>query len=424
MRPSRVLLGFVIAWILLRGAIVATAWRGDPSAERRAEALRHFTEAEIASGRAYLRARTPVIAATGYVITLATLALALGGFFHRMHAGIARLAGGGYWRATLLFSAALSLALDALGLPFAAWRHAVERREGFATLGWGGFALLQAKSAFVSALLAVGAAFLVFGIVRRFPRRWPLLLPAAGALAAAALVVAAPYVVTPLFHTETPLPAGELRERVEAVAAKAGIPLAGVYVVDASRTSRHTNATFAGFGGQKRVVLYDTLVDGHPPAEVALVFAHEAGHWLHDHMTKGFALGALGSLALCLLLARLHPWAAADPALRLGPPDDPRNVPLLLVALWCGALFVAPLHAQASQYMERQADRAALDLTGDPAVYEAATRALAVSNRGEILPHPFRVFWVHSHPPPLERLAQADAWRRERAGDAGGPEGP
>jgi hypothetical protein len=90
MRPSRLLLALVVAWILLRAFLVSGAWVGDPSPERRAEALRHFTEAEIEAGRAYMKARTPAVAVAGYATTLLTLALALGGAFHRLHDRIAR----------------------------------------------------------------------------------------------------------------------------------------------------------------------------------------------------------------------------------------------------------------------------------------------------------------------------------------------
>jgi Zn-dependent protease with chaperone function len=131
-------------------------------------------------------------------------------------------------------------------------------------------------------------------------------------------------------------------------------------------------------------------------------------------MAKGMALGFLGSLAVCLLLAALRPWAALDPRLRVGAADDPRNLPLLFVLLWCGSLFAAPVQAQVSQFMERQSDRAALDLTATD-VYATADGRSRRPTAGTCSA-PFRVFWLHL-PASLDRVA----WPRRGGRDGRQP---
>lgn len=85
--------------------------------------------------------------------------------------------------------------------------------------------------------------------------------------------------VQPLFNKFTPVPEGDLRTRVEALASKLKFPLTHLYVIDGSKRSSHSNAYFYGLPWSKRIVIYDTLIKDSTPAEVEAVLAHELGHW-------------------------------------------------------------------------------------------------------------------------------------------------
>ena len=117
-----------------------------------------------------------------------------------------------------------------------------------------------------------------------------------------------PVVVEPLFNHFTPLPHGELRTKILALAEKEHVPVSDVLVADASRRTTTLNAYVSGFGSTRRVVLYDNLVDDVPERETLVVVAHELGHARHHDVVLGTALGAtgvvLGSGLLGLLLSR------------------------------------------------------------------------------------------------------------------------
>src|SRR5690606_12709654 len=97
-----------------------------------------------------------------------------------------------------------------------------------------------------------------------------------------------------LFNEVVPLPAGELRAGVEELAADEGVDVSDVVVADASRRTTTLNAWVSGFGGTRRVVLYDNLIDDVPQDQVIVVVAHELAHARHQDVAVGTMLGALG----------------------------------------------------------------------------------------------------------------------------------
>jgi STE24 endopeptidase len=235
-------------------------------------------------------------------------------------------------------------------------------------------------------------------------------LPVAMTGFAAALAVLYPLLVTPLFYAQKPLADGPLRQRILAIAGKAGVPVDGVFEIDASRYSRHTNAYFTGLFSHKRVVLYDTLISSHTVEEAALIFAHEVGHWKHDPVLKGLALGLLAGLAAALALWWAFPGLLGVAAFRLQPLWSAANVPFFAVLATVAQLLLMPVEAGVSRHFERQADRASLQLTGLAQTFIDAEVRLVRDNRSDLLPHPLRVFWLASHPPAVERIAMAEAF--------------
>lgn len=118
------------------------------------------------------------------------------------------------------------------------------------------------------------------------------------------MMILYPEVIAPLFDTYTPLPEGDLKKKIEALAASINYPLYKIFLVNKSKRSSHSNAYLYGFYKHKRIVLFDTLVKEYykPPEgeteikgcetdEVLAVLAHELGHWKYNHTLKGFVLG-------------------------------------------------------------------------------------------------------------------------------------
>jgi len=189
--------------------------------------------------------------------------------------------------------------------------------------------------------------------------------------------------------------------------------ISDVLVVDASRQGRHTNAYFTGFGSSRRIVLYDTLLDKHLPEDLESVLAHEIGHWQHDHIVKGVALGVPAILLALWILSRMLRRAVGRKPCYLAQPSDPAAVPLVLLLYSASMWISAPVQNAVSRHFERQADRTALDLTENPDAFIRIERGLAKDNIGNVAPTPWNVWLFATHPSTVEAIDMANEWRRQ-----------
>ncbi|KAG9285367.1 hypothetical protein G9A89_010842 [Geosiphon pyriformis] len=113
-----------------------------------------------------------------------------------------------------------------------------------------------------------------------------------------------PTLIQPLFNNVTPLPEGDLRVQIENLASKINFPLKKLYLIDGSTRSSHSNAYFYGFFKNKRIVLYDTLVDSAKNDEIVAIVGHELGHWYLNHTIKVLLIGQVQILSLFFLFSQ------------------------------------------------------------------------------------------------------------------------
>ena len=190
-------------------------------------------------------------------------------------------------------AAGLSLGLSLPTLPL----RAISRRRAIAvgldTQSWGGWAGDLAKASAIQTVFAAAAR-------RRGPGRHaalPAVLVGAdgggSVVFGAVLAALAPVVLDPIFNDFKPLPEGETRSDVLALAREAGVTVGEVYSVDASRRTTAANAYVTGLGPTKRVVLFDTLLDRYNRDEIRLVVAHELAHVRHRDVRRGLAYAAI-----------------------------------------------------------------------------------------------------------------------------------
>ena len=237
------------------------------------------------------------------------------------------------------------------------------------------------------------------------PGWWPfLVLWVGGVLLTVVMEYVLPIWVMPLFNRFTPLEDGEVRDEVVAYTERVGFPIGSLLVVDGSRRSTKANAFFTGFGRNKRLALYDTLLARHAPDEIVAVVAHEVGHYRLRHvlqgMVAGFAKMGFGILALSLLMGRPELFAAfgvSQPSVYAGlmlavvfmrPFARPVSVPLLAL----------------SRHDEYQADAYAARTGGGPAPMVRALKRLAADSLSHLTPAPFYVWLHYSHPPMADRV--------------------
>jgi STE24 endopeptidase len=395
------------SWSLVEGVL---AWRGDRSPEMRARVLRYFTPEDIERGTEYRRAFIPG-AAAGELLFWGVLAwFVLGGGGRRLADRVAELTGGRYLLQVILVALALAVLFRLIRFPISFYHgYLVEGTFGFRRLDFGPWFLRLLKGWAIGGGLEVLAATAFFFVLRRFPDRWLPITAVGGAAITYVLTVSWHAIFLPMFYQVSPLPAGPLRDGVAELAGRAGVPVQEIRVVDQSRVSGHTNAFFAGIGDRREIYLFDTLSEQHDVPEVLAVVAHEIGHWRHQHVLKGWAIGAatmaLGFTVLYFLLRSPAFLAAAGAR----GPTDPALIPVLWALVTAGTIAVAPIGNAISRCYERQADREAIELIPDPRIFVTMKVDGARANRSNLLPHPVMVFWNATHPTTIERVETAAA---------------
>jgi len=303
-----------------------------------------------------------------------------------------------------LFIMLVSLLLSVPSLPFDWWgQFRLEERFGFnkstvqlwiadkvkgALLGIAiGLPLLWGMLALVG---AVGDLWWVWGFALLFG--FQLLM-----------LVLYPKLILPLFNKLTPLPAGDLRDRLMALGDRTGFKASTIEVMDGSKRSGHSNAFFTGFGKFRRIVLFDTLVEQLEPAQLEAVLAHEVGHYKRGHIPKMLAMSAVMQFVAFAVIAWLvrAPWFLAG----FGFPGGELAPALLLFGLLSGTVtfWFSPLGNLMSRKHEYEADAFAREAMAGPVPLVGALRKLAEKNLSNLTPHPWFSGFYYSHPTLVER---------------------
>ena len=260
-----------------------------------------FTPDELARAETYAR-WSRVWGWSGLVVSLA-VAGALG--FSRWGRRLVERLPGPWWAQAVLAVLVLGLLGRVATLPFsiATYRHRLD--YGLTTQSAASFAADVVRNEVVGFVGTSIGVLALLAVARRWRRAWTAV---AGLLMAALVVLASfvyPLVVEPVFNSFEPLPPGELRTEILRLADVEGVPVDEVLVADASRRTTTLNAYVSGFGGTRRVVVYDTLVESLPQDQALTVVAHELAHARHGDVVVGTALGALGAAAGVGLLGLL-----------------------------------------------------------------------------------------------------------------------
>ncbi|WP_225411027.1 M48 family metalloprotease [Stigmatella hybrida] len=314
-----------------------------------------------------------------------------------------RLWGEPGWGAALLFALFLDVFSKVLYAPSDVYfDYVLEHRHGMSAYTPLTYAWDTLKSWGISAVAAVTLVLGLYGLARRLPRWWLVLgVPVAGLMLVSSALD--PY-RSQVYFEQTPLEAGPLRTRIGELMARADIAFADVLVEKTSVASKRVQAYFAGQGPTRTIVLNDVLLKEFTEEEVLAAVAHEAGH-VNEPKWAGRIAAALCLVALLFLIDRLLRRAATRGW--FGPPRfaDIRTLPLLSVLFFFLMLTAKPVSAAFSREREREADRYALRLTGDPATFRRMLVKAARVNKMDPEPPRWVILKGMSHPPVSERIA-------------------
>jgi len=412
--PRLLLAGFVLATVAREAletwlAALNRRYYRDPERQRAAARTLGIRDEDMARSLAYAEDRFRFARASGWTRLVAGTAFLVAGGFgwleERSVAGAAAL-GLGAIGTGLLFFGALGVLGELLALPFDVYEiFRIEARHGFNRQTPRGFVLDRLKG------LALGAVLggVVLGGILYFMTRSGALWWLYAWLAVSAFSVLTlwlyPRVLAPIFNRFTPLGDGDLKDGIRALAARTGFRAGGVFVMDASRRSSHGNAYFTGVFREKRIVLFDTLLQALQTRHVLAVLAHELGHFklahVRWHLVRGVALTGLTFYALSLcqgLTAFYRAFGLQGPS---------AYGTLLVFGSWFGLFdfVLQPLANAVSRRQERDADAFAVTHHGNARDLAEALLKLREQNHSMPVVHPVFSWMYHSHPPVLERLS-------------------
>ena len=284
----------------------------------------------------------------------------------------------------------------------------IEQRFGFNRTTLRLYLIDAAKGLVVGVLIGLPMAALVLWIMASAGAWWWLWAWLAWVAFQLLILVIYPTVIAPLFNKFEPLPDESLKQRVQALMARCGFAAKGLFVMDGSRRSAHSNAYFTGLGAAKRVVFFDTLLQRLTPGEVEAVLAHELGHFKLRHVPKRMLTIFAMSLAALALLGWLmqQPWfyTGLGVSPNLAAPNDALALLLFMLALPPFGFLLVPLASRVSRRHEFEADAYACRQASGRDLANALLK-LQEDNAGTLTPDPLYVTFYYSHPPASERLA-------------------
>ena len=317
----------------------------------------------------------------------------------------------------LVYIAILMLLRSFLALPFSIYKtFVIEERFGFNKTTVKTFILDLIKGLFLGILLG---GPLLAGLLYFFYQAGNAAWIYAWMVTTIFILIVqfiAPIWIMPLFNKFTPLEEGELRDSIYSYTEKVKFPLKGLFVMDGSKRSKKSNAFFTGFGKNKRIVLFDTLIKNHTVGELVSVLAHEVGHYKKRHILKSMIISILHMGFMFYLLSIFLSHQKLFDAFYM---DH--------MSVYAGLIFFGMLYTPVEMILsvvmqmfsrknEYEADRFAVETTKLPDNMVSALKKLSRDNLSNLTPHPAYVFLNYSHPPVLKRIEAINALKHAVSG--------
>ena len=304
-----------------------------------------------------------------------------------------------------LVIAAFSIISSALSLPLSYYEtFDIEERFGFNKTTLKLFIVDVVKNTLVASLIGLPMVLLVLWIMQLTGSFWWFAVWLIWLGFAALMLWLYPVIIAPIFNKFTPLEDPKLVQKITELLQRCGFSSQGIFIMDGSRRSGHGNAYFAGFGTNKRIVFFDTLIHSLDDVEIEAVLAHELGHFKRKHVLKRLLSMAILSLAALALLGWLisQPWFYSG----LGVQQASNHMALLLfmVALPAFSFFVHPISSFFMRKHEFEADQYAAQQSSASHLIQALVK-LYKENASTLTPDPLYSAFHDSHPPAPIRIA-------------------
>jgi Zn-dependent protease with chaperone function len=316
----------------------------------------------------------------------------------------------------IVFVPLMILAIDLFSLPLGLYGQHLERVYEQSVQSWPSWLWDWTKGELLEILLGIVLASILYGVIRRSPRRWWFYFWLASLPILFTIMFLEPFVIEPLFFEFQPLAKQHqtLVGELEKVVIRGGlvIPPDRMFEMKASEKLNSLNGYVTGLGASKRVVVWDTTMAKMTTAETLSVFGHEMGHYVLGHVRNSLLLASV--FALILLFIGYHGlhWMMSRWGARWGIRDeaDWASLPVLLLIVVVLSFLSEPITNGYSRWQEHQADVYGLEVIHGivPDSKEVASHAFQVLGEVDLdepNPNPFIEFWLYNHPSISERIA-------------------
>jgi len=314
----------------------------------------------------------------------------------------------------LVFFAILSISTILLRIPFSLYdTFVIENRYGFNTMTVKMWILDLLKNIVISTILGGLILWLLLILVAHGGNVWWIWAWMITSGFEILMLWLFPVVIAPLFNKFEPIENKALERRVGTLMGKMGLHVEGVFQMDASKRSKHTNAYFTGMGKNKRIVLFDTLLVSHTEEEVLAVLAHEIGHWKKKHLLQEIILLEILSLVIFYFASKCLDWRLLYQTFGFQESTAHAFIGLFLAGVLISPLgfFAHPLESAIFRRFEREADDFVLDLMKTPEPICSTLKRLAADNLENLTPHPLYAWFYYSHPPLVERISRLKVYQ-------------
>ena len=338
------------------------------------------------------------------------LALTLGGGINWLYTLAINITGEGSGLLTgLVFLISLGLVSGIIDLPLSIYRQfKLEARFGFNRMTPALFITDLLRNAIVSLVIALPLLSLILWLLElASPLSW-LWAWLGWMVFNALLLFIYPVVIAPLFNKFSPMPDSAHKEKLDALLQRCGFSAAGLFVMDGSKRSAHANAYFTGFGKNRRIVLFDTLIEQLTPAQLEAVLAHEIGHYQCQHLQKRLVLMAGISLALLWALFQLLHADWFYQALGVNNANPATALALFSLAMPLCLLPLTPLSNALSRKHEYEADAYAARHSSAQELINALI-TMYRENAATLTPDALYSLFHDSHPPATLRIAHLNS---------------
>ena len=298
----------------------------------------------------------------------------------------------------------LTVIASLLGMPFSLYNtFVVEEKYGFNQTTLKTWIVDLLKTSALMAIIGIPLVAVILWLMNQAGSLWWLYAWLVWTGFTLLMIWAYPTFIAPWFNKFSPLDDESLRSRIDNLLQRCGFHSEGVFVVDGSKRSAHGNAYFTGFGKNKRIVFYDTLLETLSEAEVEAVLAHELGHFKRHHIKKSLLLSTSLTLAGFALLAWLMASDWFYSALGVDTASTHNALLLFVLVLPVFTYFISPLFSALSRKHEFEAD----EFANSNSDYQALISALVNlyrDNASTLTPDPLHSMFYDSHPPASIRI--------------------